>query len=125
MRLKRQKFVKVVDLVPGEEQTVLDVKNLNFLEQHFSKIFEAPNAWFAVDQNLIYRVKKRSFSPKILKASSLTYEPSTTTLRVDFASLVEIAEKYEAEIFELADGTCAIVYPGIVWLAKKEKKEAG
>lgn len=121
MILKRKlTVIKVAELQPGSDQTILDVKNLGFLKERFSRIFEAPNAYFGVEGNLVFRVKKKSFGPKVLKAESLAYEPSTTVIHTSFEALSEIAQKYSAEIFELAD-SYALVYPGLIWLARKEK----
>lgn len=118
MRLKR-KVVKVADLEVGSEQTLLDVEKLNFLKQNFARIFESPQAYFGVEGNLVFRVKKRSFGPKILKAHSLSYEPTCTVIQTSFEGLAELADKYSCEIFELPD-SFVICYPGILWLAKKE-----
>lgn len=120
MRLFRRKpqVLRVEGFKPSSEDNVFDV-SLSFLRGTFNRLYETGNAVYGLNGDGVFRFKKKNFMPKILKASSLSYEPTTTVIQTSFKGLSEIAEKYDCEIFELKD-SYAIIYPGLLWLSKKE-----
>lgn len=121
MRLFKRKVevIKVERFNPSSEHDVFDV-SLQFLRSSFSRLFETSDAVYGLNDDGVFRFRKKGFTPTILEASTLSYEPTTTIIHTSFEGLCKIAEHYEAEIFELPN-EYVICYPGLMWRAKKEK----
>jgi len=47
---RKPQLIKILKFKPGEDFITLDVKNLNFLKERFSKIFETPTAYFGLHE---------------------------------------------------------------------------
>ena len=119
MRLFKRKLevIKVEGFKPSSEHDVFDV-GLEFLRRTFSKLYETENAVYGFGEEGVFRHRKPTFVPTILKAHSISFMPETTIIFTDFEGLCELAFHYEAEIFE-TEKEFLICYPGLVWRAKK------
>ena len=120
---KRQpRIIRVKRPTPFVEP-LFDVSSLAILKKNFHTIYEADNAFYANNEDGIFRFKKRNFRP-ITRRVQAVGDPGAARVILDRETLESLASDWNTEILE-TDTAYFILTSNLVWIAKKRERGVG
>lgn len=118
---RKPEIIRVSELIPFGEN-IFDVRSLDTLKKNFKRIYETDSAYFARNNDGIFRFKKPNFKPVIRKVEAVVYDPSESMVFLSRETLEAIAITYGSEILE-TDHQLLILMSGLLFIAEKSEEE--
>lgn len=115
----RSKIVKVTQILPSG-QPLFDLPDIKTLSKEVKKIYESPHAFYGVtDSEVILRVKKKTFTPKIREVKSVAIGFSQNSIYLSKGELLNLASDYGFEVLATPQFYVLLSH-GLTFLARRE-----